>query len=85
MEQAVLAAGVPATFLFRPSLLSGPRAEPRLGEQVGLVLGALLGPLLGRYRPIHGDLVAAAMLAAAQSGMSGRIFESDQIRRLARG
>lgn len=85
MEQAVLAAGVPATFLFRPSLLSGPRSEPRLGEQVGLVVGALLGPLLGRYRPIHGDLVAAAMLAAAQSGMSGRIFESEQIRRLARG
>lgn len=85
MEQAVLALGVPATFLFRPSLLSGPRAEPRLGEQVGLVIGALLGPLLGNYRPIHADLVAAAMLAAAQSGLPGGIFESARIRRLARG
>jgi len=83
MEEAVRAAGVPQTLLFRPSLLSGPRTAPRFGEQAGLVIGALLGPLLGRYRPIHGDLVAAAMLRAALDDLPSQAFESHQIRALA--
>ena len=83
MEEAVRAVRVPKTLLFRPSLLSGPRAAPRFGEQAGLVIGALLGPLLGRYRPIHGDLVAAAMLRAALDDLPSQTFESPQIRALA--
>jgi uncharacterized protein YbjT (DUF2867 family) len=83
MEEAVRAAGVPKTYLFRPSLLSGPRSEPRLGERIGLAVGALFGPLLGRYRPIHADLVAGAMLKAAAQDLPAQIFESEQIRALA--
>jgi uncharacterized protein YbjT (DUF2867 family) len=83
MEEAVRAAGVRTTILFRPSLLSGPRAQARLGEQAGLVVGAVLGPLLGRYRPIHGDLVAAAMVEAAQRDLPSQVLESEQIRALA--
>jgi uncharacterized protein YbjT (DUF2867 family) len=83
MEDAVRAAGVPRTYFFRPSLLSGPRAEPRMGERVGLVIGAALGPLLGKYRPIHADLVAAAMLRAAERDLPAQDFESPQIRWLA--
>lgn len=85
MEAAVKAAGVPATHIFRPSLLSGPRAEARLGERVGLVVGAVLGPLLGGYRPIHADIVAAAMLAVAAGEDPSAIYESARIRALARG
>jgi uncharacterized protein YbjT (DUF2867 family) len=81
MEDAVRAAGVPKTLIFRPSLLSGPRAEPRLGEQVGVVLGALLGPLLGRYRPIHADRVAAAMLRAAELDSPAGVVESAAMRK----
>jgi uncharacterized protein YbjT (DUF2867 family) len=83
MEEAVRAAGVARTLIFRPSLLSGPRAEYRTGERIGLVVGSVLGPLLGRYRPIHGDLVAAAMLRAALDDLPSQIFESQQIRALA--
>jgi uncharacterized protein YbjT (DUF2867 family) len=83
MEGAVRAAGVARTYFFRPSLLCGPRAEPRLGERIGLALGMVLGPLLGGYRPIHGDLVAAAMLAAATQDLPGQTFESERIRDLA--
>jgi uncharacterized protein YbjT (DUF2867 family) len=83
MENAVRAAGVARTYFFRPSLLSGPRAEPRLGERIGLAVGMVLGPLLGRYRPIHADLVAAAMLAAATEDLPARTFESERIRALA--
>lgn len=82
MEAAVKAAGVPKTSIFRPSLLSGPRAEARRGEKIGLVLGRLLGPLLGRFRPVHGDIVAAAMLRAAAEDLPGRTYESIEIRAL---
>jgi len=83
MEAAVKAAGVPKTSIFRPSLLSGPRAQARPGERIGLVVGNLLGPLLGTYRPIHGDTVAAAMLKAAIEDLPGRTYESGEIRALA--
>jgi uncharacterized protein YbjT (DUF2867 family) len=83
MEEAVGAAGVATTIFFRPALLSGPRAKYRLGERIGLVVGSVLGPLLGRYRPIHGDLVAAAMVRAAERGLPSQVFESEKIRALA--
>jgi len=83
MEEAVRAAGVPKTLIFRPSLLSGPRAVPRTGERVGLIVGAMLGPLLGRYRPIHADLVAAAMIRAALDDLPSQVFESERIRAFA--
>ena len=83
MEEAVRAAGVPKALFFRPSLLAGPRAEARVGERVGLAIGAVLGPLLGKYRPIHADLVAAAMLKAAERDLPAQVFESARIRELA--
>jgi uncharacterized protein YbjT (DUF2867 family) len=85
MEVAVRAAGVPRTVFFRPSLLSGPRVQERLGEKIGLVIGNVLGSLLGKYRPIHADLVAAAMLKAAEEDRSTGVLESDEIRRVGLG
>ena len=83
MENAVHSAGVARTCFFRPSLLSGPRAEARRGEVIGLAISAVFGPLLGRYRPIHADLVAAAMLKAALRDLPSGIIESGEIRKLA--
>ncbi len=83
MEESVSEAGVPKTLFFRPSLLDGPRSEFRLGERVGLLVGLVLGPLLGRYRPIHVDLVAKAMLRAAEQDLPAGMFESERIRKLA--
>ena len=83
MEIAVRAAGVPTTIFFRPSLLSGPRAEVRRGERIGEAIGKVLGPLLGKYRPIHADLVAQAMLRAALEGRPSGEIESGEIRRIA--
>ena len=85
MEIAVRAAGVPVTIFFRPSLLTGPRTEVRRGERIGEAIGTLLGPLLGKYRPIHADLVAAAMLRAALENHPSGIIESGEIRKLASG
>jgi len=82
MEVAVRAAGVPRTVFLRPSLLSGPRAQARLGEKIGLVVGNVLGPLLGKYRPIHADSVAAAMLKAAAGDRPSGVIESGEIRKI---
>ena len=81
MEEAVRIAAVPKTTIFRPSLLAGPRAESRLGERIGLALGALLGPLLGKYRPIHAEDVAAAMIRAAELDLPSDVIESAQMRK----
>lgn len=75
METAVRASGVPKVYVFRPSLLAGPRREFRLGERAGLALASLLGPLLGKYRPVRADAVAAAMLKAAVEDLPGGVYQ----------
>ncbi len=75
MEAAVRASGVPKVYVFRPSLLAGPRREFRLGERAGLALASLLGPLLGNYRPVRADAVAAAMLKAAVEDLPGGVYQ----------
>ena len=81
MEKAVRVAAVPKTYIFRPSLLTGPRKEERLGEKIGFVVGSVLGPLLGKYRPIHADRVAAAMVSAAELDLPSGVIESAEMRK----
>jgi uncharacterized protein YbjT (DUF2867 family) len=87
VEQAVAALGLPAAYFFRPSLLLGPRQENRPGERIGAVLGQLIAPLLvgglRKYRPIHVDTVAAAMIHAATHDLAPGAIESDVIAQLA--
>jgi uncharacterized protein YbjT (DUF2867 family) len=87
VEREVAAIGLPRAIYFRPSLLLGPRQESRPGEKVGIVVGNLIAPLLtgrlARYRPIHADAVAAAMVHAANDGTLAGAIESDAIARLA--
>ena len=86
MEAAVQQAPFRAIHVFRPSLLLGERAAPRLGERIAAaVLGGLRpvlrGPLL-KYRPVTGATVAAAMLHAAEDDGSGtRVHLSDELAR----
>jgi len=72
--------------VFRPSLLLGQRAEARIGERLAALVMRPLGPLLGRYRPIHADTVAAAMVrVAAAAPVGSRVYESDRIAAIASG
>lgn len=75
MEAAVRQTPFRAVHIFRPSLLLGQRATPRLGERVGGWLLALARPLLrGRwrsYRPVAATTVARAMLQAAVEDAGG--------------
>lgn len=72
---------------FRPSLLSGERAEFRGGERIALALARPVAALIpARYRPIAAAEVARAMLACAKAREGGRfVIESDEIHRIAAG
>lgn len=84
LEQALRGAPFRAIHIFRPSLLLGERAVPRLGERVGAFFLKLAGPLLRgswrSYRPVAAATVAQAMLRAAAHGSSGlHVHESDSL------
>ncbi|MEA3321869.1 MAG: oxidoreductase [Bacillota bacterium] len=87
MEKAVSAIGIPSTYFFRPSLLLGDREEFRLGERIGEVLGTAIQPVLRgklkKYRSIHGQTVAKAMVRFLKDGRNGvHIVESDLIAKI---
>lgn len=87
-EQAVCALGYRAVQIFRPSLLSGARAEVRPAERLAAAAAHLVSPLLRgrlrRYRPIAAAQVAAAMVCVALQDVAGcHVFESEAISDLA--
>lgn len=77
LEDALKALNVNALHIFQPSLLLGERNENRFGESVAKVVGKFLdkiiGGLLGKYRPVEGETVAAAMVNSAQI-LRGGVF-----------
>ena len=84
MEAAVRQAPFRAIHIFRPSVLLGERAHPRLGERFGAAVLQAVSPLLRgslqKYRPVTGAAVAAAMLqAAAEDGGGVVVHESDEL------
>ncbi|MBF9222796.1 NAD-dependent epimerase/dehydratase family protein [Hymenobacter ruricola] len=84
MEAAVRQTPFRAIHIFRPSLLLGARAQPRLGERLGGAVLGLLRPLLRgpllKFRPVTGAAVAAAMLRAAEDDGGGvRVHQSAEL------
>lgn len=75
MEREVIAFGIPATHLFQPSILTGPRKEVRTGERIGITVTKLIAPLmigsLRKYRPMPHDVLAQALINVAIIGMAG--------------
>ncbi len=87
-EQALRELGFASLVIARPSLLMGDRAtlgQPtRPLERAAQRLSPWLAPLLPlKWRPIHGQVVARAMLAAlAQDKPGCEVLESDALGRL---
>jgi len=83
MESSILAAGLKNVYIFRPSILLGPRKESRLGESIGKMLmnafSFFMAGTLKKYRPIHVQTVAKAMIATANSENPDTFFESNKI------
>jgi len=71
-------------FIFRPSMLMGPREEFRFGEKIGKAFMRTFGFIfigrLKKYRGIEASMVANAMILLAKSEKKGiNIIESDKI------
>ncbi|MCU0348262.1 MAG: oxidoreductase [Saprospiraceae bacterium] len=75
LEAAVKTLGFWSLHIFQPSVLLGERNENRFGEQlagkIGSIFDRLTGGLLTKYRPIEADVVAKAMVSAAQGVKPG--------------
>ena len=75
MEKKLSSMPLSSLHIFKPSVLTGSRDEFRLGEKVGIVLMSAISPLLAgklsKYKPIEGQKVALAMVAAAQTNHQG--------------
>jgi uncharacterized protein YbjT (DUF2867 family) len=82
LDRDVQTLGFERVRIVRPSLLGGERKQARTGERIGsALLGAVnaLG-LARKYREIHGDVVARAMINAALDPAQGtRIFTLDEV------
>lgn len=77
-----------STHIFRPSLLQGEREEPRLKEEIAVILGKGINLLtrggLENLTPVDAELVAKAMVSAAQKIMKGtNYYESNQLIKIA--
>lgn len=87
MERDVLKVGVKNTYFMQPSLIAGDREEKRFLEKMGVVLMKIMNPFmwgpLKKYRSIHPDAIAAAMIAVDKNGYEKARIPSDQIQKLA--
>jgi uncharacterized protein YbjT (DUF2867 family) len=84
LEEAIKPLPFLAVHIFQPSLLLGPRNQKRMGEQTAQLLlprlSFLLWGPLKKYRPVHAEMVARAMLhAAMQDGAGVCLHPSDKI------
>lgn len=88
VEAELMALGLPALSVFRPSLLLGKRSELRPMEKLGGIAAqglkhVMVGPLRN-YRGIAAADVALAMVRKGQAGGVGtRIYASPEIQELA--
>ena len=77
IEKAIKELPYWSVHIFQPSVLLGERPENRWGEQLASVIGnrvdSITGGMLSRFRPIEAEVVAKAMVSAAQ-GLQRGIF-----------
>ena len=86
VEQELINLNFPKLGIMRPSFLLGNRKEKRIGEKIGIFVFKLLSPLflgpLKKMKPIHSEIVAKAMIRAANENFEKNIFESNEIAEL---
>ncbi|WP_124727399.1 NAD-dependent epimerase/dehydratase family protein [Staphylospora marina] len=85
LEEELMKTGLPALFIFRPSLLLGKRNERRVAEDFAASVyrkfpGVFAGKFLAPYRPVPAEAVARAMIHMAMTDCRGvHIVSSSEI------
>lgn len=85
VEKAIEALNFSGTYIFRPSLIMGERAERRVGEKIAMSIAKIIGPLLvgpfKKYQPVSALSIAKAMQHAAHHYDEGvHYISSDEIK-----
>jgi len=87
MQRDVLAQKIKDTFIFQPSLIAGDRGEKRFFEnfakQLMKILNYALIGALRKYRSIHPETIARAMIIVSNKGYEKSVIESDEIKKIA--
>lgn len=88
LEDAVKELPFWAIHIFQPSVLLGERNENRWGEElagkIGSIIDRITGGLLTKYRPVEAEVVAQAMVNAAQRLSKGtHIYPSNYLQTIA--
>lgn len=84
MERDLKALGIRALHIFRPSILTGPREENRMGERIGIAIMKLFAPLTpDNYKPMPYDVLAKALLHSTGINTGGT-YTFRQIHELAK-
>lgn len=88
MEEAVLGEKIPNTHIVQPALIGGEREEQRTGEwlfkQLFKGLNYLMVGPLKKYRSIHPEEIAKAMICLANSDHPTGRYQNDQLMELAK-
>lgn len=87
MEEEVLSQNIKNTYIFQPSLISGDREEKRVFESLAKnamkVFNLIMVGPLKKYRSIHPETIAKAMLIVAKQGYKKNRIESEEIKEIA--
>ncbi|MBC8766711.1 NAD-dependent epimerase/dehydratase family protein [Arenibacter sp. BSSL-BM3] len=86
MEEAVLNCKIPKTHILQPSLIGGKREEKRMGEWIAkqfmkLFNFLLVGPL-EKFRSIHPEVIAGAMVWLANNNYEKARIQSYEIKNI---
>lgn len=88
MEVEILKLNIPETYIFQPSLIAGDRVESRPWEKFAMQVMKILNPIfvggLKKYRSIHPETIARAMIIVANEGYSRKKIPSDEIKQIAK-
>ena len=83
VEEELKKLNFPKLGIMRPSFLLGDRKEKRIAEKIGIFIFKLLSPLLlgplKKMKPINSEIVAKAMIKAANENLEINTFESNEI------
>lgn len=84
MERDVLQYKIPNTYVLQPSLIGGSREEKRPGERFAQMMMGIFSFLVPeKYKMIHPELIASAMIWLSKNEFSDARISSEKIKEIA--